>query len=439
MNKRDKEYAKILQQMIQYETVSNVDFVDLKKFRGFHKLLKQLFPNVFKKCKVEDFNGSLLIKWSGEKSDSPKMFMNHHDVVLAEGDWLYPPFNGEIHDGKMYGRGTLDTKGGLFSMLKAADELIESGYVPKQDIYFESACTEETTGKGCEAIVEELVKRNIKFDFVLDEGGAITFEPLGGVKATYAMIGLGERGRAALKFVAKSNGGHASTPGKNTPLVRLGKFMAYLEEHNIFEVKVNSIVTEMLQRFAPNVDGAVKYLYQNASKAKSVLKTAMPAISPQAKAMVQTTLAFTMASGSNGSNVLPESAYVIGDMRISHHEGFDKAFEKVKAVASKFDIDVEVFDVPEESNLAKVDSRGFKLMEDAINTVYKDDNVFVAPYIMNQCSDARYMAKVCDTCLRFMPFIISKEQMESIHGKNENVDIENLSKAVDFYKYMMEN
>ena len=439
MNKRTKSYVEKFQKMIQYETVSNVEYVDLKKFKGFHKLLKQLFPNVFKKCKVEEFNGSLLIKWPGKSSDAPKMFMNHHDVVPAEGEWLYPPFNGEIHDGKMYGRGTLDTKGGLFGMLQAAEELIESGYVPSQDIYFESACTEETTGEGCAAIVKELIQRKIRFDFVLDEGGAITYEPLGGVKATYAMIGLGERGRAALKFIAKSNGGHASTPGKNTPLVRLGKFMAYLEKHNIFEVKVNDIVIEMLERFAPNVDSSVKHLYKNAKPARSVLKVAMPAISPQAKAMVQTTLAFTMASGSNGSNVLPESAYVIGDMRISHHEGFDKAFKKVKAVADKFDIDVEVFDVPEESNLASTDSNGFKLMEKAINEVYKNDNVFVAPYIMNQCSDARYMAQVCDTCLRFMPFIISKEQMESIHGKNENVDIDNLPKAVDFYKYMMEN
>lgn len=438
MNKRTKLYASKLQSLIQYETVSNIDYVDVKKFKGFHSLLKKNFPNVFKKCKIEEFNGSLLIKWPGKKKDNPRMFMNHHDVVPAEGEWKFPPFSAEIKNGKMWGRGTLDTKGGLFSMLQAADELIESGFVPNQDIYFESACTEETTGKGCETIVNELIKRKIKFDFVLDEGGAITYEPLGGVKATYAMIGLGERGRAALKFIAKSNGGHASTPEKDTPLVRLGKMMAYMEAHNIFEVKVNDIVVEMLKRFSDNVDGGVKYLYKYANIAKPILKLAMPLISPQAKAMVQTTLAFTMASGSNASNVLPDEAYVIGDMRISHHEGFENAFRKVKEVANKFAIDVEVFDVPEESNLAMIDSHGFSLMEDAINTVFKKDNVYVAPYIMNQCSDARYMAKVCDTCLRFMPFIISKEQMESIHGIDENLDIDNLEKAVDFYKYMME-
>ena len=438
MNKRVKLYSTKLQSLIQYETVSNADYVDLKKFKGFHLLLKKSFPNVFKKCKVEVFNGSLLIKWPGKTTEKPRMFMNHHDVVPAQGDWKYPPFSGEIKNGKIYGRGTLDTKGGLFCMLQAADELIESGFIPNQDIYFESACTEETTGDGCMMIVDELVKRKIKFDFVLDEGGAITYEPLGGVKATYAMIGLGERGRAALKFIAKSNGGHASTPGKNTPLVRLGEMMAYMDKHNIFEVKINDIVVEMLKRFSDNVDGSIKYLYKYANIAKPILKLAMPNISAQAKAMVQTTLAFTMASGSNGSNVLPNEAYVVGDLRISHHEGFENAFNRVKEVAKMFDIEVEVFDVPEESNLASVNSHGFKLMEEAINNSFKNDNVYVAPYIMNQCSDARYMAKVCDTCLRFMPFIISKEQMESIHGINENLDIDNLDKAVDFYKYMME-
>ena len=68
-----------------------------------------------------------MLRWQGSnaKDKPPVMFMNHHDVVEADGiDWLYPPFSGTIADGKVWGRGTLDTKGGLWAMLQAAEELI---------------------------------------------------------------------------------------------------------------------------------------------------------------------------------------------------------------------------------------------------------------------------------------------------------------------------
>ena len=437
MDLRVNKYAKKLQEMIKCETISYEEEKDMKRFDVFHAKLKKWFPNVFKKCKVEYFHGSLLIRWKGKSSKNPIMFMNHHDVVEASGDWKYEPFKAKIVNGKMYGRGTLDTKTGLFAMLQAADELIAKGFVPNQDIYFESGCNEETNGNGAKEIADVLAKRKIKFDYLIDEGGMIVYEPLGGVKANYAMIGLGERGRAALKFTAKSNGGHASTPEKGSPLVRLGEMMTYIDNHNIFKVEISDTVVEMLKRLSSNVDGGVKYIYKYANIFRPLLKLIMPNVSSTAKAMTQTTLAFTMASGSEGSNVIPETAYVIGDMRISHHEGFKASFNAVKEVARKFDVEVSVFEQPTESNVASYNSKGFKLAEQAVKQVY-GDKVYTAPYIMNQCSDARFMSKLCKNCLRFTPLLITNEQMHSIHGLNECVDIKYLDKAVDFYKFLME-
>jgi len=435
MADRTKNYTNKLAKMIKFDTVSNRENNDIAKFRRFHKVLESNFPNVFSKCVVEDLDGNLLIRWKGIKKDKPILFMNHQDVVPVSGDWKYPGFSAKVVDGKMYGRGTLDTKGGLFSMLQAADELILEGYKPKQDIYFVSGCNEETSGLGAKHISEIFQKRKIKFDYLIDEGGYILEEPIAGVKATYAMIGLGERGSGNLRFEAKSNGGHASTPPKNTPLVRLGKMMAYIEDHNIFEVEINDVILEMLRRFSYDMDGGIKYAYRYASKIKPIMKKIMPTSSPMAKAMVQTTIAFTKCEGSSAINVLPSMAYVIGDMRVSHHEGYQKSLEKVKEVAKMFDVDVIEMSGGSESNLATYKSHGFMLAEEAIGQIF--ENVKVAPYIMNQCSDAKSMSPVCDTCLRFVPFIITQEQVSTIHGINENVDICNLEKAVDFYKYMM--
>lgn len=434
---RTEKYVSILSEMIKCETVSEYDYIDEEKFAKFHNLLKELFPKFFSECETENFNGSLLIKWKGNGSEKePVMFMNHHDVVEANGGWKHKPFGAEVSDGKIWGRGTLDTKGGLFGMLQAAEELISEGFVPERDIYFETACTEETTGIGAETISKELEKRNIRFDFVLDEGGLIIEEPIAGVKGFYAMVGMGEKGCADLKFIARSNGGHASTPGKNTPLVRLGKFMAAVERSNIFVSEMSPTIKEMLSRLAPQMSDTLKFVCGNAGAFEPLIKAVVPSVSPVAGALFKTTLAFTMAHGSDGLNVLPQEAYVTGNMRYSHHQGRKNSIDAVKKIAKRYDIDVEVIDPGIESSISDYNSDAFKLVESAVSSVYP--GVKTVPYIMTAASDCRFFSRNSDNCLRFLPFKITDEQMTSIHGYDENLDIDTLVPAVDFYRYIMQ-
>lgn len=422
--------------MIKCETISDYDYIDEAKFQKFHELLKKLFPNIFAVCEVEYFSGSLLIKWSGKNSDKkPVLFMNHHDVVEANGGWKHEPFGAEVSDGKLWGRGTLDNKGGLFGMLQAADELVAEGFTPECDIYFETACTEETTGIGADTISKELEKRNIRFDFVLDEGGMIVEEPIAGVKGFFAMVGMGEKGCADLKFIARSNGGHASTPGKNTPLVRLGKFMAAVERSNIFVSEMSPTIKEMLTRFAPSMSGVLQKVCSNTDLFKPLIEKVVPSVSPVAGALFKTTLAFTTAQGSEGLNVLPQEAYVTGNMRFSHHQGGKDSIEAVRKIAKKYDIEVEVIDPGFESSISDFHSKAFKLVEDAVTSIYPD--VKTVPYIMTAASDCRYFSRNSKNCLRFLPFKINDQQLSSIHGYDENVDIKALAPAVDFYKFMM--
>lgn len=438
MNQRLDNYIERFSKMIQFETISNLENNDIEKMRRFHnEVLKELYPNIFKTCDVEDFNGSLLIRYKGKSSKHACCFMNHHDVVPTTSDWNYPPFGAKIVDRKMYGRGTLDTKGGLFTMLQACEELISEGFIPEHDIYFESACNEETTGEGCKTIVQELKKRGVRFDFIMDEGGMILYEPLSGVKGNYAMVGLGERSHACIKFIAKSHGGHAATPPKNSPLVRLGKMLSYFEDNQVFEVKISDTIVEMLRRMSLSMKpGVLKFVYKNAKLFKPLLKKVMPNASPVAKGMIQTTIAFTQASGSSAINVMPNEATICADLRISAHEGQEKAIQKCRDIAKKFDVEVEVLVQDVESSVADFNCTGFKLTEKAIEASYGKDFI-TCPYMMNQCSDARFMSEICDNGLRFTPLFISQEQMNTIHGIDENVDVDCLDKAVDFYKYMM--
>ena len=115
MDERTNHYARILARMIRHETVSQAVQPDKSKFIAFHELLKELFPHIFAVCEYENFDGSFLLRWPGrDASAAPVMLMNHHDVVEAPGEWAHAPFSGDIADGKVWGRGTLDSKGGLW-------------------------------------------------------------------------------------------------------------------------------------------------------------------------------------------------------------------------------------------------------------------------------------------------------------------------------------
>lgn len=432
---RTEHYAQCLSALIRAETVSQENQTDKSKFYGFHDLLRQMFPKLFSICCYEDYEGSFLLRWRGNGSGMPILLMNHHDVVEASGNWKYPPFSGTVAEGKLWGRGTLDTKCGLWAMLQGAEELAAAGFQPNRDIYFLSACTEETDGSGAQEIAQMLERSGIHFALVLDEGGMILDEPIAGAKGTFAMIGVGEKGCADLKFIARSSGGHASTPGKNTPLVRLGKFMAKAEQSKLFFADMHPAIAEMLRRVASRMRQPLRFILGHPEWFKPVLLKVIPMVSGTAGAMLKTTLAFTMAHGSEGSNVLPQEAWVVGNMRYSHHQGRERSIEAVQKLAAKFDIETVVMNPGFSSPMSDYTGEGFQRVERAVKAVFP--GVITAPYLMTGASDSRFLGTVCDSCIRFAPIRISDSQLDSIHGINENVDLSALVPAVEFYKYII--
>lgn len=433
---REMTYAKTLSRMIIVETISDSTKKEVYKFREFHYVLRELFPTFFRTVKIEEYDGSLLMKWDGlDNSLEPVLFMNHQDVVPATGVWKHEPFSGDIADGKVWGRGTLDDKGGLFGMLQAAEELMNKGFQPKRDTYFVTTCTEEIDGSGAATIAQVMEERGLHFYMILDEGGMILYDPIGGADGHFAMIGVGEKSSVDLKFVARSKGGHASTPGNNTPLVRLGMFMAEVEKKNVFQSEVSSVMLEMLKRFSPYMKGVVKFVCGHPRLFKCVLKKVIPSISSTAGAMMKTTIAFTMAKGSNSINVMPDEAWIKADMRCSHHQGVKKSIKTISELAKKFDIETEVTYRGKDTDMSDYKSDSFKLLEQAVEKYFPE--VHTVPYFMTGASDCRFFSHLTDHHYRFVPFNIDDEQYESIHGINECINIDTLEPAVKFYKYIM--
>ncbi len=432
-SERATKYGKQLAKMIQDETISSRYEHDMSKFEKFHKTLEELFPLVHKTCEKYNIDGNLLYKWEGKSDKNPILFMSHQDVVEATGVWEHDAFSGDIdEDGNVWGRGTVDTKGSLFCIFTAFEELIADGYVPECDVYIGSSCTEEWSGDGAPKTVEFLEKRGVKLALVMDEGGMIIEEPVGGVKGIYGMVGVIEKGYGDVKFIAHSNGGHASAPKKNSPLVRLGKFMLDVEKNYPFRSEFSPTVEEMFTRMAPNMDFGMKLIFANMWLFKPLLVKLLPSISSAAGAMIRTTCAFTTAKGSDGLNVLPQEAYVTANMRFIQHQPTDESIDIISKIAKKYDLDTEIIYADQPCPVVDYKGNAFKLIEEVAEDVYP--GLGISPYCMTGGTDAKYYAKICDNCIRFAPIYINAQQYGSIHGLNENVNQGALPKAVDFYK-----
>ena len=434
---RAEKYGQQLAKLVQKETISSRFDPDRSKFLEFHEILADMFPNIHHTCEKHVFNGSLLFKWSGEGASEPILFMSHHDVVEATGTWEHGAFSGDIDEnGCVWGRGTVDTKASLFCMLTAVEELIAEGFVPQCDVYLASSCTEEWSGEGAPETVKYLKAQGVKLAYLMDEGGMILEEPVGGVKGTYGMVGVLEKGYGDVKFIAKGKGGHASAPKKNTPLVRLGKFMADVEKKNPFTNKFSPTVREMFRRMAPNMAFGMKIIFANMWLFEGLLKKLLPVISSAAGAMIHTTLAFTMAKGSEGLNVLPQEAYVTGNMRFIPHQDTDESIELISNLAKKYDLDTEVIYKDFACPVVDFNGKPFHMVEEVATEVYP--GVGICPYVMTGGTDAKFYREISDHCLRFAPLYINAQQYASIHGLNENIYQGALPMGVDFYKKMIE-
>jgi len=427
--------AQKLSKMIQYDTTSHANVHEEEKFLGFHKVLEELFPLVHEKLERTVIDGNLLYYWKGKSSEKPILLMSHQDVVPAEGEWLHEPFSGDIADGKVWGRGASDTKCSVMAFFEAVEELLREGYTPECDVYLASSCTEEWAGDGAPKIVEELKRRGVELFIVCDEGGGIISEPIGGIKGNFAMVGVFEKGKADVKFTARSTGGHASAPAKNTPIARLAAFVNEVETHTPFKRKFLPEVSAMFARLAPYAPFGLKLVMGNLWLFAPIMKPVLGKISAQAGAMLQTTIAFTMQSGSDAYNVLPQEATLGANMRFIPHQGEKESLEIVKALAAKHGLETEIVHSNDYTEPVDINGEAFKLVEKVIGETFP--GLPVSPYVMTGATDAQFYQPICPSCIRFAPVIYGPEQMKGMHGLNENIEYNCLPGAVSFYQNLI--
>ncbi len=434
---RAQGYAQKLAKMIQYETISIINVDQREKFLGFHDVLASLFPLVHERLEKTEIDGNLMFFWEGKQHDKPILLMSHQDVVPVEGDWQHEPFSGDIdEDGMLWGRGTVDIKTGVFGFMQAAEELLEAGFEPEQDIYLTSSCTEEVNGSGAPKLVEELKRRGVKIWLLCDEGGAIITDPMAGVKGNFGMVGVFEKGIGNVKFIARGHGGHSSMPPKDAPVDRLAAFVNEVKTHDPFRSEMSEYVKIMFKTLGPYCEGPLGFVMKNCGWLSPVIKKMIPSVSTAAAAMFKTTIAFTRMEGSQANNVIPTDAYVVANLRFIPHQGMKESLEVMEKLAKKYDLEMEVLDARDASTPVDITSEAWKKAMRAIEQTFP--GLPYSPYVVTGGTDAWFYQDVAETSIRFTPVVFGPAQMKGMHGIDERVDIRCLPGCVDFFKAVMQ-
>ena len=433
---------KKLTEAIKIKTISheNEDETDWAEFDRFHDFLKESFPLVHKNLMVENVStASLLFYWKGSDENlEPIAFLAHQDVVPVakgtENDWEHPAFDG-YNDGKfIWGRGALDMKNHLISLLESVETLLEEGYQPVRGVYLCLGHNEEIVSggnNGAREIAETLKAKGVHLDSVVDEGGAMLPANVKGIlEANLAGIGVAEKGYADFKITVKSKGGHSSQPPKHTALGILSKKVINLENHQ-FKSKILPFVYHLFSDIGKRTSYLGRVVFCNLWLLKPLLLKVMSSI-PPAASLVRTTTGVTMASGSPAANVLPQKASVTVNFRIMPGETIEDVRRHIEKYMGGENVEIEFIKGKEPSLVSPTDTRSFDTLKRL--TVSQDKKNIVAPYLVMGGTDAYNYEIVCENIYRFSPFKVDTSLLLTTHSTNERIPVEQLTEGVAFFK-----
>jgi len=435
-----RKAAERLAEAVRVSTVSYEDSnkIDKAAFLRLHALLEKFYPLVHEQLQRQVINDlSLLYTWPGSDPSLPAAMLTAHlDVVPAQAsDWSQPPFAGNITEGFVWGRGTMDDKVGVLGILEAVEHLLAAGFAPGRTIYLAFGQDEELDGHGAKAIAVRLKEQGAHIDFVLDEGMMIVEGIIPGLGPPAALIGLAEKGYANVTLAVETAGGHSSIPPDETAVGILSAAVARLES-NPMSTRLEGPVEQMFRWLSPEMSLVPRIVLGNLWLFDPLVRAEL-AGSPATNAIIRTTAAPTMLSASNKANVLARHASAVVNYRLLAGDTLDDVRAHMRRVVD--DARVKISFAPGQPNAATsvspVDSESFRNIAASVVNVFPQ--VVVAPSLVIPATDARYYGSLTDNVYRLLPIVVTAEDLSRFHGIDERIAVNGYVDAINFYAEVM--
>lgn len=433
--------AERLSQLVAVPTVSaERDLLGAGPFEDFVALLGRLYPLTHERLAFERIGDlGLVYRWAPAAGGAraPVVLMAHWDVVPVTGQeaaWTHPPFGGVIADGWVHGRGTLDDKGALCTLLEAVENLLAEGFAPAREVWLCLGGDEETYGDAARQIAETLHGRGVRPWLVLDEGGAVSDLPLPGLSGWFAMIGLAEKGVMAVELTAAADGGHASAPTGITAVGRIARAVSRLNR-NPFRPRLPRTVSAMMLRLAEHASAGYAQAYRTAAAAPWLTARLLQLAGHEAAAMARTTVAPTMVAGGSAPNVLPSHAGATVNVRVNIGETTAGVVTRIRRAIADPTVGVRAVEASEPSAESSADTAQFALLARAVQAGYP--GVPAIPYLVTGATDARHWHRLGPNVYRFAPLQLDAGQRASIHGTDERVRVDSLVRGERCYRALL--
>ena len=222
--------VKILQDLIRFDTSNPpgneeeciTHIKDLLNGSGFETKILSKTPN----------RPNIISRFQGSGKSPPLLLYGHVDVVTTKNQkWKYPPFDGAVKEGCVWGRGALDMKSGIAMMLAALIRMKVEGPAPPGDIVLVIVSDEEQGGNyGSKYLTEEHGYLFEKVKYGISELGGFTFY-LGGKR--FYPIRIAEKRSCHIRVVLKGLSGHGSMPSSDGVSAKLGVLLNRLTKQSL--------------------------------------------------------------------------------------------------------------------------------------------------------------------------------------------------------------
>jgi acetylornithine deacetylase/succinyl-diaminopimelate desuccinylase-like protein len=379
----------------------------------------------------------LIVRFAAGKPDGrkPIVLLGHMDVVdaLAK-DWVLPPFTLTEQDGYFFGRGTIDNKYGIASLVHTFIVLKQEGWTPSRDLYLVFSGDEETGMISTRAHADYVAKA-IDPAYVLNsDAGGITLVP---DNTPLAMaVQAAEKTFATFEITVTNPGGHSSRPRRDNAIYELADALQRIAAHR-FPVQATPLTQSFLGalgQITPGEMGSAMRAF--AADPTDAAAIAVLRASPETVGTLGTTCVATMLSAGHAENALPQSATATINCRIFPGVGAAATEAMLKEVvandAVQFKLATDVTESPE----SEVPGEVMAALRTVIDARYP--GLPIQPYMESGGTDGmHYRARGYATVA--ISGAASRPQDMYAHGLNERLSVDSFYAGLDhWYRLLKE-
>jgi acetylornithine deacetylase/succinyl-diaminopimelate desuccinylase-like protein len=417
------EVAQHLQNLIRFETVNPPGNESL--VAGYLKEIVEREGLTATIVSKTDGRGNFVTRIKGSGNGRPLLLMAHADVVSVEADkWTHPPFEAGVHDGMIWGRGAVDTKNLVASELMIMLLIAREKLTLDRDLIMCAFADEEAGGRDGADFMWTEHRDLIDAEFAINEGGGQATDVMG---KRFYMCQTGEKGGARMTLIASAPPGHASIPRDDTAMLRMGRALVKLSQHQ-FPTIITASVERMLLTMGESIGGDATALVSEILSDPSWENLDRLPLGEHEKltlrATTRNTAVPTIIHGGHRINVIPGEIACDVDGRVLPGQDPAGFVQQVRELVGD-DVEVRARGAGSSGIEADPDSPLFETIGAVMRDL--DPGCDVAPFLVSGGTDAKSIPGV--KVYGFNPGKFSEAELNGAHNHDERVSIDNLEFA----------